>query len=159
MRNVAACAVLILAGCGPALADTVVGGWSVASTPSDGVCVAGRQSLAIGKKSTVVYGLLDSGYVTNLIVTLRYQDWHFRQGGEPVAVSLIIGDQELAGQTKWVADGDTLSYTFNNAGSLIDVLGAAPTITVRPAQGEEAIFPTPSAAPALAAARTCMSTK
>ena len=158
MRDVAACAVLILVGCGPARADTGVGGWSVASTPSEGVCVAGRQSLGLGKKSTIVYGLLDSGYVTNLIVTLRYQDWHFRPG-EPVAVSLVIGDQELAGKTSWVADADTLSYTFNNAGSLIDVLGAAPTITVRPAQGEEAIFPTPSAAPALAAARTCLNAK
>ena len=158
MRVVAACAILALTGCGPALAATTVGGWSVTATPSDGVCVAGRQSLELGKKSTIVYGLLDSGYVTSLIVTLSYQDWHFRPG-EPVAVNLILGDQELAGQTKWVGDAETLSYTFNNAGSLIDVLGAAQTLTVRPAGGGDAVFPTPNAAPALAAARTCLGAK
>ena len=158
MRDVAACAILVLLGCGTALAATSVGGWSVSPTPSDGVCVAGRQSLALGKKSAIVYGLLDSGYATNLIVTLSYQGWKFRPG-EAVAVDLILGNQALAGQTKWVGDGETLSYTFNDAGSLIDVLGAASTLTVRPAQGVEAIFPTPGAAPALAAARTCLSAK
>ena len=164
MREVAACAMLILTACGTALAATTgqgtVGGWSVTPTPSDGVCVAGRQTVdkAGGKKSAIVYGLLDAGYATSLIVTLSYQDWHFKPD-EPIAVELVIGDQALAGQASWVGDAETLSYTFNNAGPLLDLLGAAPAVTVRLARGGEATFPTPNAAPALAAARTCLSAK
>ena len=163
MRRVVACAMLTLTGCGTALAaptaQGTVGGWSVTPKPSDGVCVAGHQiaDRAVGKKGAVVYGLLDGGYTTNLIVTLSDQDWHFKPD-EPVAVELVIGDQALAGKTSWVGDAETLSYTFNNAGPLLDLLGAAPTVTVRLAQGE-ATFPTPNAASALAAAQTCLSAK
>ncbi len=158
MRKVAACAILALAGCGTALAATTVGGWSITPTPSNGVCVAGRQSIdKANKKGAIVYGVFDSGYATSLIVTLSYQDWHFK-AGEPVAVDLVIGDKALAGQAGWVGDAETLSYTFNNAGPLVELLGAAPAITVRLAQGE-ATFPTPDAASALAATRTCLSAK
>ena len=159
MRKLAACAILAVAGSGTASAAATVEGWSVTPTPSDGVCVAGRQAVdkASGKKSAVVYGLLDSGYATNLIVTLSYQDWHFKPD-EPVAVELVIGDKALAGKARWVGDAETLSYTFNNAAPLIDLLGAAPAITVRLADGE-ATFATPRAAPALAAARTCLGAK
>ena len=163
MRKIAACAMLTLTGCGTALAaptaQGTVGGWSVTPTPSDGVCVAGHQIVDKpgGKRAAVVYGLLDGGYATNLIVTLSDQDWHFKPD-EPVAVELVIGDQALAGETSWVGDAETLSYTFNNAGPLLDLLGTAPAVTVRLRQGE-ATFPTPNAAPALAAAQACLRAK
>ncbi len=159
MRKLAACAILILTNCGTASAAPTAGqtvaGWSITPTPSDGVCVVGHQSVDKDKKKgSVIYGLLNGGYATDLIVTLSYQGWHFKPG-EAVPVDLIIGDKALAGKASWVGDAETLSYTFNNAASLIDLLGAAPTLTARIAE-DEANFPTPNAASALAAARSCL---
>ena len=156
MRVAAACAILaFLGGETAAAAAAAVPGWSVTPKPSGGVCVAGHQIIdKANKKGAVVYGLIDGGYATNLIVTLSYQDWHFKPD-EPVAVDLIIGDKALAGKAGWVGDAETLSYTFNNAGPLIDLLNAASTVTVRLAKGEVS-FPTPNAGAALAAARTCL---
>ena len=156
MRKLA-CAILAMTSGGSALAATVVGGWSITSTPSDGVCVAGHQSPDKTKKSAVVYGLFDSGYTTNLIVTLSDQDWHFKPD-QPVAVDLVIGDKALSGLAGWVGDSETLSYTFNNAGPLVDLLGAAPAITVR-LKGGDTTCATPTAAPARSAARTCLGAK
>ena len=160
MRTRAACAILILTSCGTAFAAATAGqtvaGWSTTPTPSDGVCLIGHQLVDKDKKKgSVVYGLFNGGFATDLIVTLSYQGWHFKPG-EPVAVDLIIGDKALAGKASWVGDAETLSYTFNNASSLIDLLGTAPTLTARIAD-VEAKFPTPNAASAFAAAKTCLS--
>lgn len=145
--------------CGPAVADTAIGGWTVADRPGEeNDCLASREyghPADPTRRRLVAFRLGRDGKALRLLVALGYDTWAFPVDHE-VKADLRLGNGALFPKARWTASQPGMLFgVFVRADAFADGLARADVLTLRLGQGD-VLFETPGAGPALAAARRCL---
>jgi hypothetical protein len=107
------------------------------------------------RKNSVVFGLTRGPTATQMAMTLGYEAWNFDKG-ETVVADLIIDGKTVFKKWKWEGDGKVLTTTFDDADSLIPILGVGKTIDLRFGKDGAASFLIPNAGLALGGLQLCL---
>lgn len=160
MRRLGLMALLLAClGGTPALSDTTIGGWAVSAKPdTNGACMATRSYKDAdddNRKNAVVFGLVKGKTGTQMVMVLGYEDWNYDKG-EAIEADLIVDGKTIHKKWKWEGDGKSLTTTFDDADTLVPILGAGKTLVVRFGKDGDASFLIPNAGLALGAAQLCL---
>ncbi len=151
--------VLVLAGASAAIADTMVGDWTISRDQDNkDQCVAVRNYVDNehnNLNSSVVLSLLRD----KIIIGLAHQAWKWDKGDRELA-SLSVDGIELIEKLNWTATvPQSLTAVTNKTDALTSALAKAKKLSIKFDDGAVAEFKIPGAGEAMAALKTCVETK
>ena len=151
--------VFILAGASGAIADTMVGDWTISRNQDNkDQCVAVRNYVddkAGNLNSSVIFSLLRD----KIIIGLGYQAWKWDKGDRKQA-SLSLDGNELIKKIDWTATvPHTLTAVTNKSDALMSALAKAKKLSIKFDDGDIAEFNIPGAGNVIASLKLCMDTK